>query len=106
MLVIAIILLTIGAARARAAFRALGETETAARLPAGADWYDFHTGERFKGGAMRTVQAPRERMPLFVKAGSVNDGAQAGTFIHAGQTLTVPSATPGAAGNKPAPELL
>ncbi|MBB6133114.1 alpha-D-xyloside xylohydrolase [Massilia aurea] len=40
-------------------------------LPAGADWYDFHTGERFKGGATRTVQAPRERMPLFVKAGSV-----------------------------------
>ena len=40
-------------------------------LPSGADWYDFHTGERFKGGATRTIQAPRERMPLFVKAGSV-----------------------------------
>lgn len=40
-------------------------------LPAGADWYDFYTGERFKGGVMRKVDAPRERMPLFVKAGSV-----------------------------------
>jgi len=40
-------------------------------LPAGADWYDFYTGERHQGGATRKIDAPRDRMPLFVKAGSV-----------------------------------
>ena len=40
-------------------------------LPSGADWYDFYTGQRHKGGATIKVAAPREQMPLFVKAGSV-----------------------------------
>jgi len=40
-------------------------------LPAGADWYDFYTGERHKGGSTRKIDAPREQLPLFVKAGSV-----------------------------------
>jgi alpha-D-xyloside xylohydrolase len=40
-------------------------------LPAGADWVDFHTGERYQGGAGVTVQAPLNRIPLFVKAGTV-----------------------------------
>ncbi|MGC6401723.1 TIM-barrel domain-containing protein [Sphingomonas sp. FW199] len=40
-------------------------------LPAGADWYDFATGRHFKGGQTITADAPRERMPLFVRAGSI-----------------------------------
>ncbi|MEH6434207.1 TIM-barrel domain-containing protein [Massilia sp. DD77] len=40
-------------------------------LPAGAEWYDFYTGQRHKGGATIKVAAPRDQMPLFVKAGSV-----------------------------------
>jgi alpha-D-xyloside xylohydrolase len=40
-------------------------------LPAGADWVDFDTGERYRGGASVTVQAPVNRIPLFVKAGAV-----------------------------------
>lgn len=40
-------------------------------LPAGAEWYDFYTGQRHKGGATVRVAAPRDQMPLFVKAGSV-----------------------------------
>lgn len=40
-------------------------------LPAGADWVDFHTGERYRGGAEITAQAPRERIPVFMRAGSV-----------------------------------
>ncbi|MBX2857171.1 MAG: DUF5110 domain-containing protein [Cellvibrionaceae bacterium] len=40
-------------------------------LPSGATWYDFYTGKRFHGGQQITVAAPLERMPLFVKAGSI-----------------------------------
>ena len=40
-------------------------------LPAGAEWYDFYTGQRHQGGATVRVAAPRDQMPLFVKAGSV-----------------------------------
>jgi len=40
-------------------------------LPAGADWIDFHTGARHRGGASIAVEAPRERIPVFMRAGSV-----------------------------------
>jgi alpha-D-xyloside xylohydrolase len=40
-------------------------------LPAGADWYDFHTGERQAGGQKVDAAAPLERMPLYVRAGSI-----------------------------------
>ena len=40
-------------------------------LPQGSDWVDFDTGERHKGGNTITVQAPRERIPLFLRAGAV-----------------------------------
>ena len=33
-------------------------------LPAGADWYDFHTGERHAGGQTLEAKAPLSRMPL------------------------------------------
>ena len=34
-------------------------------------WYDFYTGKYYEGGQTRTVAAPYERMPLFVRAGSI-----------------------------------
>jgi len=40
-------------------------------LPAGARWYDFWTGERFAGGQRVTRPAPIDRIPLFVRAGSI-----------------------------------
>jgi alpha-D-xyloside xylohydrolase len=40
-------------------------------LPAGANWYDFATGAYLKGGQTVKADAPRERMPLFVRAGSI-----------------------------------
>lgn len=40
-------------------------------LPAGSDWIDFYSGERFAGGKSITVDAPPERIPLFVRAGAV-----------------------------------
>lgn len=40
-------------------------------LPAGCDWYDFWTGELYRGGNEIFVEAPIDRIPLFVKAGSI-----------------------------------
>ena len=40
-------------------------------FPAGNGWYDFHTGKYVQGGQKLTVEAPYERMPLYVKAGSI-----------------------------------
>jgi alpha-D-xyloside xylohydrolase len=40
-------------------------------LPAGAAWYDFHSGAQHAGGETIDAAAPLSRMPLFVRAGSV-----------------------------------
>jgi alpha-D-xyloside xylohydrolase len=40
-------------------------------LPAGADWYDFNSGAFLKGGQTITAAAPYERMPLYVRAGTI-----------------------------------
>ena len=40
-------------------------------LPAGCGWYDFWTEEYFAGGQYVTVDAPIDRIPLFVKEGSI-----------------------------------
>lgn len=40
-------------------------------LPAGCDWYDFWTGQRFSGGQTIAAAASLEIMPLFVRAGSI-----------------------------------
>lgn len=40
-------------------------------FPKSSDWYDFYTGELQKGGIRKNVDAPYERIPLFVRAGSI-----------------------------------
>lgn len=40
-------------------------------FPAGAGWYDFYSGKYIAGGQQFSVPAPYEKMPLFVKAGSI-----------------------------------
>jgi alpha-D-xyloside xylohydrolase len=40
-------------------------------LPASTGWYDFYTGKFYEGGQTVTVDAPLERIPLFVKEGSI-----------------------------------
>ncbi|MCR5697609.1 MAG: glycoside hydrolase family 31 protein [Marinilabiliaceae bacterium] len=40
-------------------------------LPKGADWYDFWTGERLKGGRDITITTNIDRVPMFVRAGSI-----------------------------------
>lgn len=40
-------------------------------LPQGQGWYDFYTGKFLKGGQDIQADAPYDRMPLYVKAGSI-----------------------------------
>ena len=40
-------------------------------LPSGTSWYDFYSGRSSNGGQTITAAAPYERMPLFVRAGSI-----------------------------------
>ncbi len=48
-----------------------GETSRKVYLPAGADWYNYWTNQRFHGGQTITVDAPIQTLPLFVRAGSI-----------------------------------
>ena len=48
-----------------------GATSREVYLPAGADWYNYWTNERVKGGQTITVAAPIDTIPLFVRAGSI-----------------------------------
>jgi alpha-D-xyloside xylohydrolase len=40
-------------------------------LPAAAAWYDFWTGEAVHGGQEIEADAPLDRIPLYVRAGSI-----------------------------------
>lgn len=40
-------------------------------FPKSAGWYDFYTGKFQEGGVKVNVEAPYERIPLYVKAGSI-----------------------------------
>ena len=48
-----------------------GITEWNVYLPKSFDWYDFWTGKRFNGGQTIKTDAPLDKIPLFVKAGSI-----------------------------------
>ncbi len=40
-------------------------------LPKGATWYDFWTGKTYKGGQSVTITTSFDRVPMFVRAGSI-----------------------------------
>ena len=47
-------------------------TKTATKyLPKGAQWYDFWTGQRYQGGKDVTLTTSFDRVPMFVRAGSI-----------------------------------
>jgi alpha-D-xyloside xylohydrolase len=48
-----------------------GARTTRLYLPAGARWFDFYTGAVEDGGREIDAAAPLDRMPLFVRAGSI-----------------------------------
>lgn len=48
-----------------------GATSREVYFPAGSNWFDYYTGAEYQGGTTVTAAAPLERMPLYVKAGSI-----------------------------------
>jgi alpha-D-xyloside xylohydrolase len=57
---------------AREAAPAVPRTKTrSVYLPAGSEWIDFWTGKRMAGGRSVAADAPIEKMPLMVRAGSI-----------------------------------
>ena len=47
-------------------------TKTATKyLPKGAQWYDFWTNKLYKGGQTVTLETTLDRVPMFVRAGSI-----------------------------------
>jgi alpha-D-xyloside xylohydrolase len=48
-----------------------GATSRAVYLPTSAGWYDFWTGEKLAGDTRTVAPAPLDRIPLYVKAGSI-----------------------------------
>jgi alpha-D-xyloside xylohydrolase len=48
-----------------------GVSEWTVYLPKSIAWYDFWTGKRFTGGQTVKTDAPQDKIPLFVKAGSI-----------------------------------
>jgi len=48
-----------------------GSTSREVYLPEGADWYNYWTKERLRGGQLVKVDAPIDTIPLFVRAGSI-----------------------------------
>ena len=48
------------------------QTKTVTKyLPQGTDWYDFWTNERRKGGQFVAIQTTLDRVPMFVRTGSI-----------------------------------
>lgn len=49
----------------------MGATSRQVYLPGDGYWFDFDSGTKYKGGQSIEAKAPYERLPLFVKAGSI-----------------------------------
>lgn len=48
-----------------------GATSRRVYLPAGSDWYDWWTNTRLAGGQTVNAAAPIDRIPVYVRAGSI-----------------------------------
>jgi alpha-D-xyloside xylohydrolase len=48
-----------------------GVTEWSVYLPKSFKWYDLWTGKSFNGGQTIKAAAPQDKIPLFIKAGSI-----------------------------------
>ncbi len=57
--------------RALATFKKDLDNTMATYLPAGADWYDFWSNERFSGGQTAKKNCPLDSWPVYVRAGSI-----------------------------------
>ena len=50
-------------------------------LPKGTDWYDFWSNQYYTGGQSIMAEAPIDRIPLYVKAGSIIPMAQFMNYV-------------------------
>jgi alpha-D-xyloside xylohydrolase len=75
-----------------------GATSRPVYLPAGADWYNYWTNEKFMGGQTITVAAPIDTIPLFVRSGSIVPLGAAVESTHQQQAITSVRVYPGADG--------
>jgi alpha-D-xyloside xylohydrolase len=73
-----------------------GATSREVYLPAGADWYNYWTNERVKGGQSIKVDAPIDTIPLFVRAGSIIPFGSMVQSTHDKQTIAKVRVYPGA----------
>jgi alpha-D-xyloside xylohydrolase len=73
-----------------------GATSREVYLPAGADWYNYWTNERVKGGQTIRVAAPIDTLPLFVRAGSILPLGAAVENTHQKQAIEKVRVYPGA----------
>ena len=48
-----------------------GATTAKVKLPSGASWIEYWTGSVKAGGSTATVDAPLDKVPIFIKAGSI-----------------------------------
>jgi alpha-D-xyloside xylohydrolase len=48
-----------------------GAKERTVYLPAGHEWIDFWSGKRLHGGQSIRAEAPLDRIPIYVRAGSI-----------------------------------
>lgn len=46
-------------------------TQRKVYLPGGTEWFDFWSGTKYKGGQTVTADAPLDKIPIFVRAGSI-----------------------------------
>jgi len=76
-----------------------GATSRQVYLPAGADWFNYWTNERVKGGQTITVTAPIDTIPLFVRAGSIIPMGVPVESTHQSQAIEVVRVYPGADAN-------
>ncbi len=65
-----------------------GEPDRRVVLPAGI-WHDFWSGERLKGGTDLNLPASTEKIPVYVKSGSIVPWADVGLFAEAPETRRV-----------------
>lgn len=73
-----------------------GQTVKSVYLPAGTKWYDYWTNRRYEGGQTVQVEAPIDRIPLFVKAGSILPLGSPIESTHDTQTIEHVKVYPGA----------
>jgi alpha-D-xyloside xylohydrolase len=76
-----------------------GQTTKNVYLPAGTEWYDYWTNQRYQGGQTIQVSTPIDRIPLFVRAGSILPLGSEVESTHDKQSIAHVKVYPGADGN-------